>query len=106
MVLKRAGIVGDWVHAHERDVDGGRVFVPSNEKLPPSRGRQRLIFRSDGSFVENGAGPNDRMVEAEGMYQFDGAKLVLHRTVGGARTVYEARLDAPGKKLQLKREDE
>lgn len=106
MVLKRVGIIGDWVHAHERDTNGGRVFVLSNEKLPPSRGRQRLVFRSDGSFVENGAGPDDRIVGADGTYHFDGAKLVLRRAADGSNTVYEARLDALGKNLQLKRDDE
>jgi hypothetical protein len=80
--VNTTAIHGEWVHAHERDGAGTKVFVSAAEPLPPSRGRRRLTFRPDGTFVEGRPGADDRTVQASGTYEFDGTRLVLHHAAG------------------------
>ena len=99
--MNKTEIVGDWIHAHERDGDGARLFVSAEETLPPSRGRQRLVFRYDGSFVEGRPGPDDKKVSASGTYSFDDKQLVLNRSGSTQADRYEAVVGAGGKTLKL-----
>ncbi|HKX42563.1 MAG TPA: hypothetical protein VJO99_15510 [Burkholderiaceae bacterium] len=102
--MSHARIVGDWVHAHERDHDDVRVFVDARQPLPPSRGRRRLSLHTDGTFVDQQPGADDRSSASSGTYQFDGGRLVLHQQGGNAATiVYEAVVAADGSCLDLKR---
>jgi hypothetical protein len=101
--VSKTAILGDWVHAHERDSAGVKVYVDAGEPLPPSRGRHRMTFRSDGTFVESQPGADDRVVQAGGTYQFDGTKLVLQRASGAQPVVYEAVRSSDGKRLELKK---
>lgn len=102
--MNKQQLLGAWVHAHERDGPGGKVFVDAGEKLPPSRGRQRLTFLDDGRFEEGRPGADDRAVQAAGTYELDGKRLVLHRS-GFAAAVFEASCSADGASLQLKKLD-
>ena len=101
--MSKASILGDWIHAHERDSAGVKTYVNATEALPRSRGRQRLTFRADGTFVESQPGADDRVGQASGTYQFDGAKLVLQRVGDAQPVVYEAVCGSDGKSLQLKK---
>jgi hypothetical protein len=78
-------LTGRWVHAHEEDSEGRRVYRPADFELPPARGRQSLDLRPGGVLVEGGPGPADVPEEAEGRWELDGDTLVLHREHGGAR---------------------
>jgi len=100
--MSKTTILGDWVHAHERDSAGAKVFVDSSQTLPPSRGRQRLTFRADGTFVEGQPGADDRTVQATGTYEFDGATLVMHRPGGAEPLKYEAVRGSDRTSLHLK----
>lgn len=96
-------IVGEWVHAHERDSDRTKVFVDAKEPLPLSRGRQRLELRLDGSFAEAQPGADDRSIQENGKYQFDGKMLILHRSGREQPVIYEAMSGSDEKSLELKR---
>jgi hypothetical protein len=101
--MSKSAIVGDWVHAHEQDSDGVRVFVPSGTPLPPSRGRQRLSLKPDGSFLEANPGGVDRTVQAGGTYEFDGRELVLKRAAYPEPAIFEAIAGSDGSSLELKK---
>jgi hypothetical protein len=102
--VNREAIVGEWVHAHERDSAGAKVFVSAAEPLPPSRGRRRLTFRPDGTFVEGRPGADDRTVQASGTYEFDGKRLVLHPTDGGDEAYLCQAAGSGGQALRLKKD--
>jgi hypothetical protein len=66
-----------WVHAHEEDTEHEMVFRPAEQPLPPARGRQRLQFMPDGTFVESAPGPTDAPDERAGSWKLEGGKLIL-----------------------------
>lgn len=101
--MKTADILGRWVHAHERDDSGAKVFVSAGESLPPSRGRQRLEFLPDGTFIEGQPGADDRTVVASGTYRFVGKRLLLLRANSSEPDAFEALADGNGKFLKLKK---
>jgi hypothetical protein len=101
--VKKALLLGDWVHAHERDRDGATVYVGSEEPLPPSRGRQRFKFLDDGTFLEGRPGADDRAVKDAGTYELDGSRLVLHRDGASQPVVFEASCNDDGSNLSLKK---
>ena len=78
-------IVGEWVHAHERDHDRKQVFVSAATALPPSRGRRRLQLLPDGTFKELRPGIDDRTVAAAGAYTWDGQHLRLNFADGSSK---------------------
>lgn len=100
--MNKKEILGQWVHAHERDNASAKVFVPAQESLPLSRGRQRLEFLPDGTFVEGMPGADDRAVKASGTYQFDGKQLLLQRAGSTEQTAFEAMAGSDGISLNLK----
>ncbi len=53
-------IVGVWLHSHEEDTDSTMVYRPRGYVFPPSRGRDAIDLRSDGTLIEYGSGPDDR----------------------------------------------
>lgn len=101
--MSNTSIVGEWVHAHERDQGDSRVFVDGAEKLPPSRGRRRLSFKADGTFIDKQPGADDRVGEANGTYEFDGKKLTLRGAGNAPPVVYEAVAGKGKKRLELKK---
>jgi hypothetical protein len=88
--MSTPSIVGEWVHAHERDRGDAHVFVDGAQALPPSRGRRRLSFRPDGTYVDRQPGADDRCAKAGGTYEFDGKTLTLRRGAGAPPLVYQA----------------
>jgi hypothetical protein len=75
--LRREALVGRWVHAHEEDGDGERVFVPASRPLPPSRGRMSFELRPDGVYFELSPGAADVPEESGGTWALEGDRLVL-----------------------------
>ena len=96
-------ILGDWIHAHERDSAGSKVYVDASEPLPPSRGRQRLTFRADGTFVDVQPGADDRAIQASGTYEFEGTKLLLQHASSAQPVFYEVVRGSDGRTLRLKK---
>jgi hypothetical protein len=101
--MKEPDILGRWVHAHERDDSGAKVFVSAVESLPPSRGRQRLEFLPDGTFVEGQPGADDRTTVASGTYRLDGKRLFLLRANSSEPAVFDAFAGDDGTSLKLKK---
>jgi hypothetical protein len=75
--IAREVLVQHWVHSHEEDTPGQKVFRPAAHPLPPSRGRLSFDLRSNGDLVHYGIGPTDRTQGAPGVWSYDGARLVL-----------------------------
>lgn len=66
------GLLGvAWVHAHEEDLPGERVYRPAGHALPPSRGRAAFTLEPDGTLVERGPGPADRPTRATGRWSLE-----------------------------------
>jgi hypothetical protein len=87
VALGRDALAGSWVHSHEEDSDGERVYRPATFELPPSRGRDAFELRSDGTLVARRPGPVDVPEEQTGTWDVRGDQLVL--TSGGAERVLE-----------------
>jgi hypothetical protein len=81
----RDDLIGGWVHAHEEDDENGQVYRPAGAELPPSRGRQGLELRADGTLVESVPGPVDVPESSEGTWSLEGDELVLSRADGTER---------------------
>jgi hypothetical protein len=65
-----------WGHSREEDADGLAVYRPQGFDFPPSRGRDWLEFRPDGSVVFLGAGPDDRTNAVRGAWRPAGDNAV------------------------------
>jgi hypothetical protein len=85
MGVERQSLLGRWVHAHEEDGEEEMVFRPAEQELPPSRGRQRLELRKDGTLVEGSPGPTDRPEEATGSWELEGEDVLVLRQGAGSR---------------------
>jgi hypothetical protein len=85
-VTTHPSIIGSWVHAHERDAAGSKCFVSVGEKLPPSRGRRKLVFNADQSYEASSPGADDRAMSACGTYSYKNGTVVMSPTNGEALT--------------------
>jgi hypothetical protein len=47
-----ASFVGSWSHSHEEDGEGVEVFRPVDYDFPPSRGRETMTLRPDGTILQ------------------------------------------------------
>jgi hypothetical protein len=90
-MIDRAALPGRWVHAHERDSEGEMVFVPAEEELPPSRGRQQLELAEGGGARELGPGATDRPEAREASWELtEDDQLIIHDRDG--RQAWRARV--------------
>jgi hypothetical protein len=71
-----------WLHAHEEDTPGQKVFRPDSHPLPPSRGRTGYDLQAGGRAVKVGAGPTDRSTAAQGTWTLDPQGRVVVRIPG------------------------
>jgi hypothetical protein len=55
-----AELFGVWLHSYEEDTETTTVYRTRGYAFPPSRGRDAVEFRPDGTFIEYGSGPDDR----------------------------------------------
>lgn len=81
-MISRRDLVGHWLHSHEEDSGDLKVFRPTSFQFPPSRGREELRLRSDGSSVVHTPGPVDVPEKAAGTWELEGETLRL--AAGGA----------------------
>lgn len=70
-------LVGQWVHAHEEDHDGVRVFRPATYSFKPSRGREKITLKEDGMLEYTPIAPNDLPQTFAGNWEIDRSKLIL-----------------------------
>ena len=69
--LDKAMLVGAWLHTHEDDQPGIRVFRSRSQPLPPARGRRGYEFHPDGSLTKIGSGSADQTVTSSGHWSAD-----------------------------------
>jgi hypothetical protein len=58
-------LAGRWVHSHEEDTPEEMVFRPADYAFPPSRGREAIDLRPDGSYAGTVPGPVDKPVAGD-----------------------------------------
>jgi hypothetical protein len=80
--INRGMLARRWLHAHEEDAPGHRVFRPDSHPLPPSRGRTGYDLQPDGRAVKVGPGATDRSVAAQGTWTLDAQGRVVVRIPG------------------------
>src|SRR5215216_4965505 len=76
-VPEREALLGRWVHSHEEDTADRRVFRRAGFSFPPSRGREELELRLDGTAVQGGPGPTDVPEERPGTWELESETLRL-----------------------------
>jgi hypothetical protein len=88
--IDKALLQGRWLHAHEEDGPGGKVFRPADRHpLPPSRGRTGYVFEPDGGVVRLGPGPADRGTSARGTWSLDAGGRLTIRVPGSSDEVLQ-----------------
>jgi hypothetical protein len=73
-------LTGRWVHSHEEDTADAMVYRPADYAFPPSRGREAIELRPDGSYAGTVPGPVDKPVagdSGEWALSADGRRLRL-----------------------------
>jgi hypothetical protein len=58
-------VAGRWVHSHEEDTPDEMVFRSADYAFPPSRGREAIELRPDGSYAGTVPGPVDKPVAGD-----------------------------------------
>jgi hypothetical protein len=78
-MAERDRLAARWVHSHEEDTDDEMVFRTADYAFPPSRGREAIELRADGSYAGSVPGPVDKPEATEGAWTLedDGRRLVL-----------------------------
>jgi hypothetical protein len=61
----RDELAGRWVHSHEDDTGDELVYRPADYAFPPSRGREAIELRADGSYAGTVPGPADKPVAGD-----------------------------------------
>ena len=77
MSIRREALLGEWVHSHEEDEPGLKVFRRSGHRFPPARGRDALELKADDTAVVRGPGPTDVPEEKAGTWELDGETIRL-----------------------------
>lgn len=52
-----------WIHSHEEDTNGAKVYRTSEFEFPLSRGRDKFEIKKDGRFIMQTVGRSDRLNE-------------------------------------------
>jgi hypothetical protein len=61
----------NWVHSHEEDTDKEMVFRPSTFNFPLARGRSSFELKADGTLIQSGIAPDDRLQNATGSWKLN-----------------------------------
>ena len=77
MPTSKESLCGRWVHSHEEDAEGQKVFRPADFPFPPSRGRLSFELAADGSAHVRHPGASDRSVGSRGHWKLEGDVLEL-----------------------------
>lgn len=65
-----------WVHSHEEDQGGVRVYRPADYAFPLSRGREGMEFRQDGTFLRQQIGATDRRETVPGRWSVEHSGVI------------------------------
>src|SRR5262245_54196234 len=81
-------LAGRWMHSHEEDEGGVKVFRPASFNFPRSRGRESLVLEAGGRLVHGKPGPTDRTERVSGSWELAGDTLTINRP-GASPLVYK-----------------
>lgn len=87
MSISRESLLGEWVHSHEEDEPGSKVFRRSGHPFPPARGRDAIELKADGTAVVGGPGAADVPEEETGKWELENETILLD--AGGKVRVLE-----------------
>ena len=82
-------LLGQWVHSHEEDVSGAKVYRPPDFNFPRSRGRTSMHFFADGTCVFAGPGPTDKTERRTLHWRRTGDELIVQTDEGEQHFVIE-----------------
>jgi hypothetical protein len=88
-------LVGTWVHSHEEDDSGGRVFRREGFPFPRSRGRVRVTLDTGGVLTQVGPGPDDRTRSVPGSWALHEGRQLTLRPEGHSEQTYVVELVEP-----------
>jgi hypothetical protein len=80
---------GRWLHSHEEDEPGQRVFRSELHELPPARGRSGYVFDAGGRVQKIGSGPTDRSAASSGHWSADSTGRLTIQVPGQPEEVLE-----------------
>ena len=78
MSVSREALLGEWVHSHEEDEPGRKVFRRSGFPFPPARGRDAVELKADDTAVVRGPGPSDMPEEETGKWALERETIRLY----------------------------
>jgi hypothetical protein len=90
----RQDLEKEWVHSHEEDKRGQRVYRLSTYPFPRSRGRSHMTLKSNGVAEIGFPGRDDRGAHADWTWSLDGDRLMLTRPDGSSQTLTIDSLDS------------
>jgi hypothetical protein len=93
MAIDRELLKGRWLHSHEEDEAGTRVYRPSSYSFPRSRGRAGIELHADGTLIQTDPGPTDAKVSRPGSWSLDGDTLILEVPGQLQRRIHVTSLD-------------
>lgn len=85
--LRLSELTNSWVHSHEEDTPTGKVYRPADYPFPPSRGRSGFALLPDGTLLEAGPGPVDRIEKKKGVWNLRDQTLQLKEEGSGTREI-------------------
>lgn len=65
-----------WIHSHEEDSEGIKVYRPSDYNFPPSRGREGFELKENGEFIIYGIGATDKYEAIVGTWKAEGENKI------------------------------
>jgi len=75
-------LANHWIHSHEEDTAGLKVFRPASFPFPPSRGRHEYNLQRDGTMATVGPGPTDKRVSGTGTWTVEGQNILTMKLPG------------------------
>jgi hypothetical protein len=87
MSISRECLLGEWLHSHEEDEPGRKVFRRSGYPFPPARGRFAVELRADDTAVVLSPGPTDVPEETSGRWTLE--RETIRLDAGGEARVME-----------------
>lgn len=68
-MIDEKSLIGHWIHSHEEDTADTLVYRAEGFAFPPSRGRNALELRSDGSATDKPIAPTDGNASYDGRWE-------------------------------------
>jgi len=93
---RRSCLSRHWIHSHEEDSAGLRVYRPAQFAFPPSRGRVGFDLRPDGTLTWFGIAAADGSSAAEGHWRLISPDAVEITVANGADAPVSLEIESCG----------